>query len=457
MVKRVRTKLEQQRKPIERVRVVVPPRPKIERIRVPASPPKITRIRVSPEALKRLRPRKKEANRKRLTEENVRSLPLRAGTYYVWDWGAAESARGLHIAIHPSAAKTYRVVYKFPSGKQGAHKLGRVGEMTLAEARERAGQARGLAAKGLDPKAGDPTRSDTFEATFKTYVQDEQIERKGNKEESVRGTEKHVLAVCKPLLHRPVGTITYRDLDELLTAKRKEAPYSANKVHAHLGTFFRWCVRKQHIEATPMLGMPKPFDGVKPRDKPYYRDELADDAVKAVWHAADQMGGERGQYLKLLVILGKRRGVVSRMRWEAIHPETWVWSPPASEQSKGKRAHVTPLPKLVQRVLGGKHLGKGRVFEMPINFGSMQRAVRRLSGIGTWTFHDQRHIATTKMEELLVEPHIARMTFDHVAFSDAHAGYSHHRYLPQILASLELWCAHIEKLLTPSAGVQRLR
>jgi hypothetical protein len=79
---------------------------------------------------------RREWNRKRFTEQNVLTLPIRQQQYRTWDTGT-DAVKGLGILISPSGTRSYHVIYYFPgSAKPHAMRLGRVGEMSLAEARE---------------------------------------------------------------------------------------------------------------------------------------------------------------------------------------------------------------------------------------------------------------------------------------------------------------------------------
>ena len=85
---------------------------------------------------------KGEAKRKVFTDNNVLRLkPKRRGRYMIWDGGAGQNVqRGLGIWVSAWGTKSYQSMFYLP-GPDGKSKcltrtLGRVGEMTLAEARE---------------------------------------------------------------------------------------------------------------------------------------------------------------------------------------------------------------------------------------------------------------------------------------------------------------------------------
>ncbi len=74
--------------------------------------------------------------------------------------------------------------------------------------------------------------------------------------------------------------------------------------------------------------------------------------------------------------------------------------------------------------------------------------------------HGLRHIMTTKLRALKINPYVARLLLDHAEAKDAHSGYEHlglDHWRPEMEAALERWCAHIEELVTPGEGVAVLR
>src|SRR5690606_10369814 len=97
-------------------------------------------------------------------------------------------------------------------------------------------EVRGIARSGRDPRKVDPARSADFKGAIETWTTKEQIGNKKNK--SANETQSLVLYSCRDWWQRPVATIMKHELIELLEEKREVAPYAANRLHAHLKTFF---------------------------------------------------------------------------------------------------------------------------------------------------------------------------------------------------------------------------
>src|SRR4029078_177218 len=89
----------------------------------------------------------------------------------VWDKGSDASVPGLHVLISKHGVKTYRSHYRYPGeAKRHSRALGRVGVMTLAEAREACRMDQRKAFLGHDPKKQSPTNSVIFKGAVEEYA-----------------------------------------------------------------------------------------------------------------------------------------------------------------------------------------------------------------------------------------------------------------------------------------------
>ena len=352
-----------------------------------------------------------ERNRKPLTEKNVLTLPCKRKQYIVWDKGL----KGLHVLVSPGGARTYRSLWYYPgSPKPHTRRLGRVGVITLDKAKELCLDDQKAAREGSDPRRDDPGHSDTFEAVVNEYIDREQIARKQN--ETAEEARRMLLKDCAAWKHRPIALIRDAEIEDLLEwirdgdAEQRGRPYLAVKLWGHLGSLFRWCVRKRKLVVSPMVAVDRPWEGAKPRDRVYTDDELRKlwtcDSRTAVAANGDkiQLNATEGAYLKLLILTGKRKGALAAMRWGEID-DNWNWTPPAGK--KNKRVHPLPLPKLAQRILLGVRPKDAKkedcVFTTNWRF---QSRVQKLSGIEDFFPHAIRHTVETKLAELRVPPHV---------------------------------------------------
>ena len=113
------------------------------------------------------------------------------------------------------------------------------------------------------------------------------------------------------------------------------------------------------------------------------------------------------------------------------------------------------MPKKAQQILHPKD-ERGLVFG-PLQLNRAQYAVKQAANMPDFFWHGVRHLLETKLAELKVPPHIRDQLFDHAPNRGAGAGYDHHGYKDEMLAALDRWAEHVERLVSPGEGVARLR
>jgi len=433
--------------------------------------------------LLRRKPRKKASkpNRKKLTEANVRTLPAKRKQYLVWDdTTGRDAANGLAVLVSPRGIRSFRCVYYFPGSPKPHWKhLGRVAEVTLDEARQKTVAARRMARNGEDPKADNPRKSDSFKALVGEYTQDCQLGERENR--SAHDTEAVILSRTKDWHARPVATIRRDEIKNLLRQvrdgdkERRATPYMANRLHSHLKDFFDWCADPDgagQLKESSMAGMKKPWKKEEPRNRVWFNGKPADAMIRKVWGAADEIGGEEGRYLKLLVLTGKRPwgrangNGLGAMRWEDID-EDWFWDPPKS-RTDNKRLNGVPLTRIAQEILGERRK-QGYVFPeewTEDNTHRLRVRVRRMTAIDDFILHGIRHVVETKLEtlrdkagKLVAPPHVRDLLLDHAATSGTGKVYSHSElrdYSRDMLAAADAWASFVAKLVT-SGGAEGVR
>jgi integrase len=425
---------------------------------------------------------KQPANAKKLkdrrhlvfTDTNVKSLPVRRKQYVVWDGGsgrgAGEVCRGLHILISPMGAKSYRSMFYFPGSARGyTRHLGRVGEMSLDEARQLCRDDRRNARKGIDPRADSPLKSDSYKSAVDDYVDRVQIGEHHNV--AAEKARQVLVADCEDWLARPIATIRNTEIQRLLERVRdgdsklglKPRPYLANLLYARMKPFFAWCAKPQigKLQHSPMLGIDKPFKDTQRRQRDWFKGAAGDQAIKTLWTVADKLPSVEGKYLKVLLLTGKRKTALADMKWQEIEvrPEGWFWNAPQGR--KNKRLHPTPLSSLSMRILH-PHQPSGYVFAIGDDGritveGALSKMIIDAGAMKDFFLHGCRHLAETKMAELKIATHIRDRLFDHAEERGSGAVYDHHEYSDEMRAAVERWAQHIEAIAKPAAGVTVLR
>ena len=150
---------------------------------------------------------------------------------------------------------------------------------------------------------------------------------------------------------RPINKIGKDEVKALLRQIRDagNAP-TAIRLQSHLSAIFRWAVAEDLLTKSPLAGVEVIGGEIKRRALPWFKGEAADKAIKAIWSAADEIGGDDGKLLKLLLLTGKRRGGIETMQWQEIDSK-WFWSPSQEGVAENKKLLPVPLSSLAARVL----------------------------------------------------------------------------------------------------------
>lgn len=399
--------------------------------------------------------RKANANRGNLTEDKVAALAPRRKPYRVWDTGS-NAVKGLHVLVSPAGTKLYRYSFRFNRAPQAtAYALGRWPSVTLEEARTLAAAAAKLVRKGIDPRASDPANSDSFKDVVATWHREEQVGRLKCK--TADENRDMLLREFASLANRPIGTITYREVSQVLAAirdKRKRVAV-ALRCHTYMKGMFAWAEREQLIARSPIAVMPPPAKPLPRRTRAWFAGEPADTFARSLWVYADTRQAPTQKLLKLMLCTGKRLGVIVGMRWEAIDKD-WHWTPPPG--AKNKRNNPITLPKLAREIIGPRQ-SAGLVLGYQFTRGDLAMLARQVRKHvePTYLHHGCRHLVATKLKELRVDFEVRRLVLDHNPITDTHSGYEHDDAKEEMAEALEQWCKRLEAVVTGKLPLKRER
>ena len=127
--------------------------------------------------------------------------------------------------------------------------------------------------------------------------------------------------------------------------------------------------------------------------------------------------------MKLLTILGQRRGEVAGMRWSGLDLDAATWTTP----TKTDDWHVLPLPTAAVEIIKRMpHIAKrAHVFPSRTNaetcvsgFSKWKAALDTAYEVTDWRHHDLRRTQATTMAELGIAPHIIDRIQNHVVAGD---------------------------------------
>ena len=257
---------------------------------------------------------------------------------------------GLAVRVAPSGCKTWDLAYRIRgSSKIRRVSLGRVSDVPLEKARDRANELTGAARAGrdligeeADARATAASRM-TVEALIDLYVR----RRVAGRLRTASDIERRLRRTLKPILHWYAEDVKRRNLRALFDeAADQGIEREAEKRRQTVGAMFRWALSQDAVEMNPCAGL-SAYDPGTPRDRVLTTDEIA---TLWNWLERPDLPPNLADILKVQLATGARCGEVSGIHAEEINTSQWIWVLPAA-RSKNKRLRVTPMVGITKEIL----------------------------------------------------------------------------------------------------------
>jgi integrase len=328
--------------------------------------------------------------------------------------------------------------------------LGSANVLGAEQARTMAKKALGKVANGEDPQADKAARRGKDRVNLRAMIDEYLLAKEARvRPRTFEGIRRYLMKdYFKPLHGMAVDAVTRRDVAaRLVVITREHSSISAARARAALSEFFVWAMQSGLVEANPVIGTLKPMDTV-PRERVLSDSELAN-----IWCACGD--DEYGRIVRLLILLGSRRGEIGGMCWRELDLDRGEWKLPAG-RSKNGRAHTLPLMPMALDIIAAvpRMVSRDQLFgARAAGFTSWARnkpALDKRSGVTEpWTVHDIRRSVATRMADLGVAPHVIEEILNHQSgHRSGPAGvYNRSRYGNEVRAALAMWADHIRTLV----------
>jgi integrase len=344
--------------------------------------------------------------------------------------------------------------------------LGAYPATSLAEARQRARQALSDLTAGVNPierrtaeKAAEAKRAaNTVDSVVDDFV-------------SKYASNKRTGAVIGQLLRRelvsrwtgrPINEITRSDVVDMIEAIAERSPSAARQAWIYTQRLYGWAINRgtyglevspcDRISITDLTGSPKARERV-----------LADWEVRIICKAAERAGWPLSPFVRLLFVLGCRRGELAEMQRDELDLDRGLWSLPGS-RVKNEQPRTIPLPSQAVEILRAIPKSEDGSFvftttegERPISgFSKLKARLDKLiaedepeRALGAWTIHDIRRTMRTHLSALPIGGTIAEMMIGHKQ-RGIRAVYDRYAYLDEQRAGFELWAQRLDTVLKGS-------
>jgi len=354
-----------------------------------------------------------------LTQRSIDALRPVEAAYRVPD----QRCIGLAVRVAPSGIKTWDLAYRIRNtGKTRRLSLGRVSDIGLEKARERANELTSAARTGCDLIAEEKQRRTaaaariSIEKLIDLYVKRRVIGRLRTAKE----IESRLKRALSPILNRCADEVRRRDIRELLDAVADQGfEREAEKRRQTVGAMFRWALSQDIVEAAATAGL-KAYDPGKPRDR-----VLTVEEIEKLWKWLDSnaLPSDATEIMKLQLLTGARCGEISGLCVEEINRDEWIWTLPA-ERSKNKKPRITPLVGTARDIVEGRlsavlagplfKAGTGTTLTTA-HMGHYLLARRAQLPIDWFTTHDLRRTVITMLADMGVGLELVAVVVGHQA------------------------------------------
>ena len=380
--------------------------------------------------------------------------------------GDAQCA-GLRVRCSASGKKVFFYRYRSKDGALREIRLGDVGPLTLAKARDAALKKRVERDQGKDPQL--EKRKEREEATRERVVQrytvndlvDDYVKEALSKQKRGAEAERLLRKYFLPVFDgKPATELTRRELqDELIRPKMLKHPRTATTILSRIRCAYAHAIDQGRLPdqfAPPTLG-------IKGASQVRRRRALTDAELAKFlkWLPHSPYSRLVRESMMLVLLTGCRSGEIVAGRWRDVDLERGVWT---MRETKNGEPHDVMLCQQAIELLGYRK-GIDKVFVFPSTkagqhvkqkaLGLAQYTARHMepdSGAKDpievpWTVHDLRRTVATGLARLGCPRVVQDRILNHVDNSIA-AIYDRHSYDAEARTWLQKWADHMDALTT---------
>ena len=347
-----------------------------------------------------------------LTEKRIRDAKPGAKLVILWD----ETVKGLGVRVTPAGVKSFVLSYR-AGGRKRLATLGRCAELSLRDARERAGRELADIREGGDPlrRRQDAAEAPTVADLVRRFLEVEAPARialgrlkPGTVEIYAYQANKHILPVIGK---RRVADVTSADVERVV------APLpgpSRNAVLALVSRLFnlaeRASWRPQH--SNPVRGIERARQDA--RDRVLSPPELA--ALAAALNKAEARSPANVAAIRFAAVTGLRIGEVLAVRWEHVDFEAGRLLLP--DTKTGRRHHGLPSAALavlanLPRIGDWAFTNTGTAPATYKYVRAQFAAAAKAAGLEDARLHDLRRTVMTRAAAAGVGTHVLRDLLGH--------------------------------------------
>lgn len=389
----------------------------------------------------------------KLTAVQVKTAKPKDKVYRLSDGG------NLYFCVRPNNSRSWQFRYKRPAQDKVTYlSFGTYPDMTLAEARDKALEARRMISEGIDPQLAKAEQKAMAiveqNATFQFVAEQWKATKEGRiKEKTLHGNWRKLELYAFPKLGAiPVTKLTAPLAIAALRPIEDQGLLETVKRTAQLmNEIMNYAVNSGLIMANPLSGIRDVFKKHKVVHMKALQPHEMHELIKTVATANIQKVTRFLIEWQLHTMV--RPNEASGARWEEIDVANKVWVIPA-ERMKMSREHVIPLTEQTIAILDViKPISGHREFifpssrnpKVPTDSETANKALSRMGFKDRTTAHGLRSLASTTLNEQGFDYDVIEAALAHTDKNQIRAAYNRTDYLDRRRTLMSWWSDYIEK------------
>lgn len=370
---------------------------------------------------------------------------------------------GLQLAVSPSGSRKW--VFRFQwQGKAREMGLGALPEISLSEARDRAGDARKLIRASIDPissKAVDATVP-TFGALANLVAADLSA---GFRNEKHKAQWKMTLEVyAKPLRTKSVDAISTADVLAVLKPLWTAKPETASRLRGRIEKVLNAAKAKGYRSGENPAAWRGHLENLLPKQSKLTRGHHAAMAYAAVPEFTGKLRERDAMAalaLEFTILTAARSGETLGARWSEFDLDAKVWTVPANRMKAG-RIHRVPLSDRAAAIVAdlakektGDLVFEGQKAGRPMSPMAMEMVLRRMKVTGATVHGFRSSFRDWSGNETAYPRDLAETALAHVIGDKAEQAYRRSDALERRRELMQAWANYCEP--TVAGNVVRLK
>lgn len=323
----------------------------------------------------------------KLSDAKIRSLKANGKRFKLSDGG------GLQLLVHTNGSKYWQFKYRFGE-KERSLSIGVYPQVSLAEAREKRGEAELLLRQNLDPSS--QKRQEKLVAVYRDRNTFFAVAEEWWKKNIPRWTPRHADRTWARLVNHVFPHLKGRAIAEIKPLEvlaviekieAKKATETSRIVLRICSSVFRFAIITGRLEHNPAINL---SDALMPHRVVHF-PSLPQEKIGKFLRDLDQLNTTEQNRLavKLLLHTAVRTGELRFSKWKHIELGENLWRIPA-EYTKTKTEHTVPLSKQCLEILS---------------------ELKAITGGGEWLFPNQQGYRHPVMSENTINALINRMGY----------------------------------------------